>query len=49
MAPDQAKGPDERARKLPPRAPSFVKPTSMQKSKYRHLLANPCISSLFGV
>jgi len=48
MAPDQAKRPDEKAPKLPPRAPSLrVKPTFMQKSKYRHLLDGPNVYRWF--
>jgi site-specific recombinase XerC len=48
MVPDQAKAPAMKALKLPPRAPSLhVKPTFMQKSKYRHLLDDPNVYRWF--
>jgi site-specific recombinase XerC len=49
MAPDQAKAaPAMKALKLPPRAPSLrVKPTFMQKSKYKHLLNDPNVQRWF--
>jgi len=48
MAPDEAKRPDEKAPKLPPRGPALrVKPTFMQKSKYRHLLDDPNVYRWF--
>ncbi len=48
MTPDQAKPPVKKALKLPPRAPSLrVKPTFMQKSKYKDLLDDPNVQRWF--
>ena len=48
MAPDQAKRPVEKAPKFPPPTPPLrVKPTFMQKSKYRHLLDDPNVYRWF--
>lgn len=52
MAADQAKRPAEKTAKLPARAPPRalalrVKPTFMQKSKYRHLLNDPNVYRWF--
>jgi site-specific recombinase XerC len=48
MAPEQVKRPVKKILKLPPRAPSLlVKPTFMQKSKYKHLLNDPNVQRWF--